>query len=104
MFDDPDWYAPRTESEDASIARVTRIDIKHISADIMQLVLTYIYADTSTELFDDLRVSRIEEKLDHVMLVMAAANELLLDRLKSVCSLVVRPLGIFTPFTVRLQR
>lgn len=94
MFDDPDWYAPRTESEDAGIMRVTRIDMQHISADIVQLVLTYIYADISTEIFDHFRAPRIEEKLDHVMLVMAAANELLLDRLKSVCSLVVRPLGM----------
>ena len=94
MFDDPDWYAPRTESDPSGSLRTMRIDMKHIDADILQLVLTYIYADSGTELFKEFKASRIEEKLDHIMLVMSAANELLLDRLKSLCSIAARPLGM----------
>lgn len=59
----------------------------------MQLVLRYIYSDCGIELLSDCNATRADEKLDHIMLVMAVANELLIDRLKSICSLVARPLG-----------
>ena len=93
MFDDPDWYAPRTETDAASSSKILHIDLKHISADIMQLVLRFVYTDTETDLLSLKEFSRIDEKLDYLMLVMSAANELLLDRLKAICSSIIRPLS-----------
>jgi hypothetical protein len=98
MLDDPDWYAPRTlsDSGDGKTRRASlHIDMQHISADIIRLVLRYIYTDpTAAELFEEKIFERPDEKLDYLMSVMAAANELLLDRLKAVCSGVIRPLGV----------
>lgn len=89
IFNDPDWYASRREEDD----NVLEIDLEHIEADILAIVLRHIYTNEDYELFAGRDFARVDEKLDFVTLVLAAANELLLDRLKAACSAVIRPLS-----------
>ncbi|KAI5282633.1 hypothetical protein KEM54_002674, partial [Ascosphaera aggregata] len=58
-----------------------RIDLRHIDSATFQFVLRYIYTDVDEELFDDVTCSAIEDLIDLIITVMAAANELMIDRL-----------------------
>ncbi|TVY27543.1 BTB/POZ domain-containing protein [Lachnellula hyalina] len=66
-------------------SKAVRIDLKHISPSTFELVLRYLYADAGPELFDDVVSADIDEFSDLVMDVMAASNELMLDRLSQIC-------------------
>lgn len=94
MFNDPDWYATRLEASDGASGRNLRVDLKHLRTDIVQLVLQYVYTDGKADLFANLDFDRIDDKIDYISLVLAAANELLLDGLKAVCSDILRSLGV----------
>ncbi|KAK3678517.1 hypothetical protein LTR78_001814 [Recurvomyces mirabilis] len=77
------WLAGR-EAEEA-----VNVDLTHISSKTFMLVLRHIYADTGSELFDDIVSVGLDDFLDAVMDVMSAANELMLDRLSQICQAVV---------------
>ncbi|TVY90874.1 BTB/POZ domain-containing protein [Lachnellula willkommii] len=75
------WLDSRREEG----SKAVRIDLKHISPEVFELVLRYLYADVGPELFDDVVSTDIDEFSDLVMDVMAASNELMLDRLSQIC-------------------
>lgn len=77
------WLAGRDEEEDVTV------DLTHITTDTFNLVLRHLYADTGTELFDDIASADLDEFLDLVLDVLGAANELMLDRLSQICQSVI---------------
>lgn len=85
MFDDQDWLVRRLSSESGRI----RIDMSHLHWRPMRLVFRYIHEGVEDELFDYLHQENLDEFLDFVFEVLAAATELLLDRLVLVCSRVI---------------
>lgn len=82
------WLHDRREDSSDAI----RIDMKHIEPSIFELVLRHLYADIGVELFDDIVASDLDELCEVIMDVLAAANELMLDRLSQICQYV---LGLF---------
>ena len=76
------WLAGR-DVEDINV------DLSHINAKTFTIVLRHIYADTGSELFDDIVSVGMDDFLDSVMDVMSAANELMLERLSQVCQEVI---------------
>lgn len=48
FFDDADWSSERREG------KVVRFDLKHIRADVMDVVLKHLYLDAGVELFDQI--------------------------------------------------
>lgn len=72
---------------------VLRIDLKHFSLETFQLVVRYVYSDAGTELFDEVVSSDIDSFSELVLDVMAAANELMLDRLSQICQEVIGRFG-----------
>lgn len=74
------WLAGRENSE--SIV----VDLKHISSKTFKLVLRHLYCDTGAELFDNVvSVVDVDDFLETVIDVLAAADELMLDRLSQIC-------------------
>lgn len=69
---------------------VVDIQIKHISMVVMKIVLRHIFQDEDTTVFDDLDFDDIDEFLELVIEVMAAATELILPRLKQSCQAVLQ--------------
>jgi len=76
------WLAGREDEE-------VTVDLSHITVDTFNLVLRHLYADTGTELFDDIASANLDEFLDLVLDVLGAANELMLDRLSQICQSVI---------------
>jgi hypothetical protein len=83
------WLAGRRQNK----LEPVRIDLKHMQPDAFDLVLRYLYADVGTELFDDVISADIDDFSELVMDVMAAANELMLDRLSQICQKVMGRFG-----------
>jgi hypothetical protein len=83
------WLASRRENDDEPL----RIDLKHLNIETFQLVLRYIYTDIGRELFDEVVSLDIDTFSELVMDVMAAANELMLDRLSQICQDVLGRFG-----------
>ena len=71
---------------------VPRVDLKHIEARVFSLVLRHIYADTGSELFDNVVTADFEEFVELVLEIMSVANELMIDRLAQICQNI---LGLF---------
>lgn len=80
MFEDRDWTLNR-KGEGAVVVRMT-----HLKWTPMKLVFRWMYEGVEDDLFDYLHQDTLDEFLDFVFEVMAAATELLLDRLVLVCS------------------
>lgn len=87
FFDDADWSEPRRERG------VVSFDFSHIDWSVMSVVLDHVYRDTGMSLFQTIERETAEEYIDFTVQVLAAANELLLDKLKQVCSAVLRSFG-----------
>lgn len=83
------WLAGRRQNNSEPV----RIDLKHMDPTTFNLVLRYLYADVGTELFDDVVCADIDEFSELVMDVMAAANELMLDRLSQICQQIIGRFG-----------
>jgi len=83
------WLDSRREEG----SKAVRIDLKHISPEAFELVLRYLYADAGPELFDDVVSADIDAFSDLVMDVMAASNELMLDRLSQICQHTIGRFG-----------
>jgi hypothetical protein len=88
------WLASRRREALAEGTSEFRIQLKHLSYNIMSLVLEHIYSDAGLELFDHIRKATVDEFLEFVIEVMAVANELLLDRLKDICQSILSRFGI----------
>jgi inhibitor of Bruton tyrosine kinase len=102
------WLASRRRKAAAEGTTEFRIQLKHLSYNIMSLVLEHIYYDAEEEIFDSVRKGCVDEFLEFVIEVLAVANELLLDRLKDVCqSILVRfgmgPRSVFGLMAVTLR-
>jgi alpha-tubulin suppressor-like RCC1 family protein len=76
------WLAGREDDE-------VTVDLSHITVDTFNLVLRHLYADTGTELFDNIASANLDEFLDVILDVLGAANELMLDRLSQICQSVI---------------
>lgn len=88
FFADPDWHRARR-----SKSGVVTFDFAHLSWDVVSLVLEHVYRDAGMSLFQTVERDSAEEYIDFAVQVLAAANELLLDKLKQVCSAVLRSFG-----------
>ncbi|KAK4048797.1 hypothetical protein OIV83_004563 [Microbotryomycetes sp. JL201] len=87
FYEDPDWTVLRIfEGDDDTVT----VDLSHISWDVMSLVLEHIYRGAGMSLFQSIDRPSADEYIDFVTQVLAACNELLLDKLKQVCSAVLR--------------
>jgi hypothetical protein len=86
------WIASRRKEAVAEGTEI-KIQLKHLSWNVMALVLDHIYCDAGSELFDSVRRETIDEFLEFVIEVMAVSNELLLDRLKDICQSILARFG-----------
>ncbi|KAK4052965.1 hypothetical protein OIO90_004089 [Microbotryomycetes sp. JL221] len=86
FYEDIDWTSSRINEQD----NIVRVDLSHIPWNVMQLVLEHIYRDAGMSLFQAVERQSADEYIDFVTQVLAACNELLLDKLKQVCSAVLR--------------
>lgn len=65
------------------------VDLKHISYRIFEKVLYWLYTDGTAEIFAEDRTDSeetLDNYIDFIVGVLATANELLLDRLKDICT------------------
>ncbi|KAJ7286245.1 hypothetical protein C8J57DRAFT_1446850 [Mycena rebaudengoi] len=84
FFNEPDWTSKRWDNG------VIHVDFKHLRWHIMECVLDHICCGGDEELFENLDFAHsVDEVLEFMFDVMAAANELLLDRLVLICSSVI---------------
>ncbi|GAA6003739.1 hypothetical protein JCM10207_003573 [Rhodosporidiobolus poonsookiae] len=84
FFDEADWTVERRKGG------VVKFDVEHVEWGVMSLVLEHIYRDAGMSLFQAVERPTPEEYIDFTVQVLAIANELLLDKLKQVCSAVLR--------------
>lgn len=75
---------------DDSGDNVVDINVKHITVKVMTLVLNHVFHDRDTNVFDAVDAADIDDFLDLVISVMAAATEFILPRLKQACQAVLR--------------
>lgn len=100
FFDDPIWSATRKEEAKQSKTTMFELKLSHLNGEVMNLVLEHIYRDAGMSLFQSVDRSTPEEFIDFTVQVLAAANELLLDKLKQVCSAVLRSFGLSLPSSI----
>lgn len=87
------WLASRRREAAAEGTTQFRVQLKHLSWNIMSLVLEHLYVDTEETVFDSVRKGSVDEFLEFVIEILAVANELLLDRLKDVCQSILGRFG-----------
>lgn len=93
------WLADRRED----LSSLVHIDLTHVETHLFELVVRHLYTDAGEEIFEDVisedlnDLLALDELLDHVMEVMAIANELMLDRLSQICQRLVGRYGQFAP-------
>ena len=97
MFDKPGlgggWLGSRRRDALAEGISEVRIQLKHLPNNIMSLVLDHIYWDGGREMFENVQAETVDEFLEFVIEVLAAADELLLNRLKDICQSILPPFG-----------
>ncbi|KAI9151658.1 BTB/POZ domain-containing protein [Paramyrothecium foliicola] len=81
------WLAGRRNELES--ADKLRIDLKHVHAETFHYVLSFLYADTGAEMFQDVALATIDDFSELVLDVMAIANELMLDRLSQTCQFII---------------
>ncbi|KAJ7172083.1 hypothetical protein C8R46DRAFT_137864 [Mycena filopes] len=85
FFDEADWTAKRWD-----VNGMIKVDLRHMRWHVMQYVLKYMCCGEDAGIFEKLEFARsVDELLEFMFDVMAAANELLLDRLMLICSAVI---------------
>ncbi|KAH9808312.1 hypothetical protein DFH28DRAFT_1039440 [Melampsora americana] len=89
LYEDDAWLASRREVE-TSDGELIRVDMSHFSKRAMELVMRHIYTDGATELFLTEAFESLDDFIEFVCDVMSIANELLMDKLKWICSVVLR--------------
>lgn len=87
VYDDEEWFVARKHGGTVTF------DFSHISWDVMRLVLEHIYRDAGMSLFQSVERPNPAQYIEHTVQILAVANELLLDKLKQVCSAVLRGFG-----------
>ncbi|KDE03212.1 hypothetical protein, variant [Microbotryum lychnidis-dioicae p1A1 Lamole] len=86
FFDEIEWTLHRRSHFDGKI----RFSLQHIEWSVMRLVLDHIHSDAGIGLFRSIERASAEDYIDFATQVLAVANELLLDKLKAICSVVLR--------------
>ncbi|SPO25363.1 uncharacterized protein UTRI_03224_B [Ustilago trichophora] len=82
----PHWTAGRWDSQN-----VITLNLSHLRWEVARIVLMHLYTDNGETLFTGCDADRsLEQYMDFLVEVMAAANELLLDKLKLVVSSLLR--------------
>ncbi|KAG5351469.1 hypothetical protein C0989_006387 [Termitomyces sp. Mn162] len=85
FFDEEDWTRERRNADG-----VLCVDMKHLNWRIMEYVLKFVCFGAEEKMFESLDFANtLDEVLEFMFDVMAAANELLLDRLVLICSAVI---------------
>ncbi|EIW84456.1 hypothetical protein CONPUDRAFT_100586 [Coniophora puteana RWD-64-598 SS2] len=85
LFDDKEWTVKRWDSRGA-----ITLDLSHMDWHIMEFVMLYLCCGIEEELFANLDFAQsIDDVIEFMFDVIAAANELLLDRLMLICSQVI---------------
>ncbi|GLB40300.1 putative regulator of chromosome condensation (RCC1) repeat [Lyophyllum shimeji] len=85
FFDEEVWTVKRWDERG-----VLRVDMKHLNWRVMDFVLRFMCFGDEEAMFESLEfVNTVDEALEFMFDVMAAANELLLDRLVLLCSAVI---------------
>ncbi|KAF7363815.1 hypothetical protein MSAN_01039400 [Mycena sanguinolenta] len=85
FFDEADWTAKRWE-----VDGTVKVNLKHMRWHVMEYVLKHMCCGGDAEIFENLEFARsVDEILEFMFDVMAAATELLLDRLVLLCSSVI---------------
>ncbi|KAF7311367.1 hypothetical protein MKEN_01038600 [Mycena kentingensis (nom. inval.)] len=85
FFDEPDWTARRRDANG-----VVKINLKHLKWDVMEYVLGYLCYGAEGDMFDTLSFAKtVDDIIEFMFEVIAAATELLLDRLVLLCSEVI---------------
>ncbi|KAL1847008.1 hypothetical protein Plec18167_003014 [Paecilomyces lecythidis] len=79
------WLSSRRGNPEERI----NVDLKDIDRTVFGFVLRHIYADTSDQLFDDVRSESLDDFIDLILDVMSAANELMMDRLAQICQRIL---------------
>jgi inhibitor of Bruton tyrosine kinase len=70
-------------------AEAIHVDLKHVDKRAFELVLRHLYADTGTELFDDIVTDDFDEFAELLLEVLSTANELMVDRLSEICQSIL---------------
>ncbi|KAJ3279914.1 hypothetical protein HK104_001075, partial [Borealophlyctis nickersoniae] len=67
------------------------VGMDHITWPVFRLILRYIYGgdDGVDSVFADIAISSVEKLVQFVVEVMSCANELLMERVKDICSVVL---------------
>ena len=81
------WLASRKDDLDAE--EKIRVDLGHISPETYYYVNAFMYGDVGPEIFDNVVADSLDEFSEIVLDVMAAANELMLDRLSQICQFIL---------------
>ncbi|KAG5636401.1 hypothetical protein H0H81_008175 [Sphagnurus paluster] len=85
FFDEDEWTRKRWDAQG-----VIKVDMKHLNWRVMDYVLRFMCFGAEDRMFESLEfVNSVDEALEFIFDVMAAANELLLDRLVLLCSSVI---------------
>ncbi|KDR81018.1 hypothetical protein GALMADRAFT_241641 [Galerina marginata CBS 339.88] len=85
FFDLEDWTAQRWDADG-----MIRVNLRHLNWHVMRFVLAFMCYGADGEMFRVLDfVNSVENLLQFMFDVLAAANELLLDRLVLLCSSVI---------------
>ncbi|KAF7770867.1 hypothetical protein Agabi119p4_6841 [Agaricus bisporus var. burnettii] len=94
FFDEPVWTLNRWETEGIDYVEgehgILRIDLKHLKWRVMEFVLKFMCCGCDKELFERAEfIDGVDDLVEFMFEVMAAANELLVDRLVLLCSEVI---------------
>lgn len=81
------------------------VDVTDLRKPVFSLILKYLYEDcTEDELFREIADDSVEGMMNFVLEVLAAANELLLDRLKRICERALLPFLKLRSATTLLEK
>ncbi|KAJ3337103.1 hypothetical protein HDU93_001576 [Gonapodya sp. JEL0774] len=71
------------------------VDLTHIRGEVFDVVIAMLYSDQFVEVFRDIVRDSVNEWINFIVEVLAAANELLLEKLKDVCcNVLIRVLSV----------
>ncbi|KAH8916601.1 hypothetical protein BT69DRAFT_1340037 [Atractiella rhizophila] len=88
LLGDGVWTKARREGRKDKIL----IDVGHVSMELANLILRHIYVGEGEQIFDDIEREKTNQFIDFMTEMLSVANEFLLDRLKSICGAVLRPI------------
>ena len=81
----PEWTSTRWKEG------VIEVDMSHVRWEVARIVLLHLYTDGQTDLFAGCDGDRTQDQfIDFVVEVLALSNEMLLTKLKLVCSTLLR--------------